>query len=323
MSNDFAYIKFPNESQIHFFNSQKKDSKIEPYLIIQKFDEKIPPIKLFPSLDNNFPSSIHLNSSSLKSSIKEVFHDKVRDVISRIRKKEFQKLVVSRIKVIPLPINFNALNFYHTLNENYKNTFNSLFYCKNALWIGASPELLLKRRNKEIHLMSLAGTIKNTDNSIFTPKEFEEQNYVTHYIKEILNNYCVPDSIQVASQKTLNFGAIKHILNELSGNLNTIESLYPLLQELHPTPAVAGIPKNEAQNYINNHENYRDQYTGYIGVFDKDQCECYVNLRCMQVFKNQIILYAGCGITADSDPELEWLETEYKIDALLQLIESD
>lgn len=322
MSNDFAYIRFPNESKIQFFNSEKKENKIDPFLLIQTFDEKIPPVKLFPSLDNsNFFSSINLNSSNLKSSIKEVFHDKVRDVISRIRNKEFQKLVVSRVKVIPLPINFNAINFYHTLNENYKNTFNSLFYYKNALWIGASPELLLKSSNNKIHLMSLAGTIKNTDNSIFTAKEFEEQNYVTHYIKEILNNYCVPDTIHIASQKTLNFGAIKHILNEISGNLNTIESLYPLLQALHPTPAVAGIPKIEAQNYIKNHENYRDQYTGYIGVFNKDQCECYVNLRCMQVFKNQIILYAGCGITADSDPELEWLETEYKIDALLKFID--
>ena len=60
MSNDFAYIKFPNESQIQFFNSQKKEHENEPYLLIQQFDEKIPPIKLFSSLDNsNFFSSIN------------------------------------------------------------------------------------------------------------------------------------------------------------------------------------------------------------------------------------------------------------------------
>jgi isochorismate synthase len=89
---------------------------------------------------------------------------------------------------------------------------------------------------------------------------------------------------------------------------------------LHPTPAVGGFPKLNAINFINENEGYnREYYSGYLGEInynDNFATDLYVNLRCMQIQKNndnfQAHLYTGCGITKDSIPEKEWFETVNK-----------
>ncbi|MGB0175928.1 MAG: chorismate-binding protein, partial [Owenweeksia sp.] len=96
-----------------------------------------------------------------------------------------------------------------------------------------------------------------------------------------------------------------------------------LLYNLHPTPAVGGWPKKEALAYIEDHEKHdRAYYSGYFGLRTKDSFAYYVNLRCMQVYNNAVVLYAGGGILADSDPVSEWEETEAKLQTLLRVIQS-
>ena len=83
---------------------------------------------------------------------------------------------------------------------------------------------------------------------------------------------------------------------------------------LHPTPAVCGLPKEEAKQFILDNELYnRDFYTGFLGELNlKGQTNLYVNLRCMQLKDNRISIYVGGGITADSNAENEWEETVIK-----------
>jgi len=95
-----------------------------------------------------------------------------------------------------------------------------------------------------------------------------------------------------------------------------------LIADLHPTPAVCGQPKKEAMQHILQSENYdRKYYTGYLGPVNfRNKSSLFVNLRCMEVSSEHIVLYLGGGITAASDPEKEWLETEAKAGTLLDIL---
>ena len=92
---------------------------------------------------------------------------------------------------------------------------------------------------------------------------------------------------------------------------------------VHPTPAVCGLPKNEAKVFILENEGYdREFYTGFFGELNlKGSSNLFVNLRCMQVLKNQLALYIGGGITIDSIPEKEWEETIAKSEVMLKVLE--
>jgi isochorismate synthase len=92
-----------------------------------------------------------------------------------------------------------------------------------------------------------------------------------------------------------------------------------LLLKLHPTPAVGGIPKNASLEFIKANEGYdREFYSGFLGPMDpKKGSRLYVNLRCLQLLEKDALLYAGAGITAGSNPESEWDETEHKLRTLL------
>ena len=96
--------------------------------------------------------------------------------------------------------------------------------------------------------------------------------------------------------------------------LDKNSDLKQLISVLHPTPAVCGFPKLEAKKFILENENYnREYYSGFLGELNiHDATDLYVNLRCMQIKNNQIHLYIGGGITKDSIPEKEWIETANK-----------
>ncbi|NBO61673.1 MAG: hypothetical protein EBU82_12015 [Flavobacteriia bacterium] len=97
--------------------------------------------------------------------------------------------------------------------------------------------------------------------------------------------------------------------------------VHTTMRQMHPTPAVCGIPPYLAQESIKSLERHqRELYTGVIGFMNPEQTHCYVNLRCAQIIDGMLHAYAGAGITADSDPEAEWIETENKSNTLFSLL---
>lgn len=93
------------------------------------------------------------------------------------------------------------------------------------------------------------------------------------------------------------------------------ESASALAYKLHPTPAICGMPAKQALEFLVREEGHsRSLYGGFLGrMNDQGKTDLYVNLRCMQIGRDALLLYAGAGITADSDPDTEWLETEEKL----------
>ena len=113
-----------------------------------------------------------------------------------------------------------------------------------------------------------------------------------------------------------------HLKTEFTFPVSQQKTLTELIDVLHPTPSVGGLPKKLACSFILNTELHdREYYTGYLGVMNcNTQTHLYVNLRCMKVTSEQIILFSGAGITAGSDPLKEWFETENKLMTLKQVI---
>ena len=96
-----------------------------------------------------------------------------------------------------------------------------------------------------------------------------------------------------------------------------------MLELLHPTSAVCGMPRAQAKAFLDEQEKLdRQFFAGFLGPVNiQDETSLFVNLRCMQLLEKQVVLYAGAGITADSDPDREWQETEDKIATLTTLLE--
>lgn len=318
----FAQIRFPTTTTLKKFANTNTLNKSKENIVFQPFNTELPPITLAVVHEILYAPEVEdLNLCDVSLVEKGDFIRKVNEAIHLINNQQFKKIVLSRTKLISPPAHFNVLAFFDRLNREYPNTCNSLLFHENSYWIGASPELFLDIQHRKITLMSLAGTVKQKQEHLFSRKEQEEQEYVTHYIIDTLIPFCEPGSIHVSENKTLNAGPITHLLNEITGTLLPNINQSHLLHALHPTPAVGGIPKEVAVRCINQLEPYRDLYSGYLGTISPDACRLFVNLRCMQVFKDAIVFYAGCGITAQSNPEAEWEETELKMNTLLGLVE--
>ncbi len=185
---------------------------------------------------------------------------------------------------------------------------------EHGLWVGATPEILVKKKGSQFETMSLAGTKWGDDE--FTEKEKIEQSVVTQSILSDLDL----SSNHASDPEQVNFGKIRHLQSTV--RWQSSETLSQVSKKLHPTPAVCGLPKAAAVDFINQAEEYdRDLYTGYLqieGLMENDIS--FVNLRCMQLFRDRIRFYIGGGINSLSDPESEWFETEKKLETLLDAI---
>jgi isochorismate synthase len=248
------------------------------------------------------------------------FETLVSKAISNIQAGQFEKVVLSRNEVFPLPlVELKAL--ITRLFSLYPTAYcYAWFHPETGLWLGASPEQLIKIEAHSIHTMALAGTQKFTENPSWGAKEQQEQQVVTDYLLAQLQPFCV--ALKVNGPYTQQAGSLLHIKTEIRGQLHAGFSLQNLLQSLHPTPAVCGMPKDDAFQFIGQEEGYdREFYSGFMGeIQPKNQVDLIVNLRCMKLINNQAHLYVGCGITSGSLPELEFAETVHKAQTMKQVL---
>jgi isochorismate synthase len=250
---------------------------------------------------------------------KDNFKKLVAKGIQAIENSEFKKVVLSRKETVQLS-NFDLFLTFEKLVQLYPSTFvYCFFHPKVGTWLGATPEQLLKVKNNTFQTIALAGTQKDSgsDEVIWEKKEQEEQQFVTDYIVETLNN--TASEIVVSKPYSIKAGSIWHIKTDISGVLNSRSNLHQVIQLLHPTPAVCGLPKDKSKAFILENENYdRTFYTGFLGELNTNfatnsvSSHLFVNLRCMEICDSQANLYMGCGITKDSIPEKEWEESRNK-----------
>lgn len=232
-----------------------------------------------------------------------------------------EKAVFSRINLVEKQEDVSLLDLFHKMADTYGNE--ALVYLATGpqfgTWMGATPETLVHGGDIGIRSMALAGT-KSNEEEEWTDKEYYEQELVASYIEEIINAQS-PTKFEKSNLETVKNGAVYHLRTNYSFELPP-HKWNALIDSLHPTPAVCGSPRELAMELIKDFEPHdRDFYTGIVGVKGLTKLEVFVNLRCMQVLKNHYALYVGGGITKDSDLASEWLETEFKSQTLLDIIE--
>jgi isochorismate synthase len=128
------------------------------------------------------------------------------------------------------------------------------------------------------------------------------------------------EEIEVHGPFDVDAGPVKHLRTDFSF-LSKSKKAYEIAKELHPTPAVAGVPTKEAIDLLQRLEhNPRQLYTGFLGEIGSSHSWLYVNLRCCQIQVGNAFLYIGGGYTSDSIPEEEWNETEQKAKTLGDII---
>jgi len=257
---------------------------------------------------------------------RDTYMEQVNSIKTSISTGAFQKAVLSRIRVIDGDHIKIIPKLYQALCRKHPNAFVYLFKSENQFWMGASPEPLLRLRQGEISTVSLAGTRpyqeKHMDLNRWTAKEVLEQEYVTRYIHDVLRAFGVKD-YRMSSPYVKRAGNLVHLCSDFSLNFEKIaDQLWKFVDAMHPTPAVAGQPKEDAIQFIKSLEPHeRDYYTGFLGPVRHDkEIDLFVNLRCLRITPQFLSLYVGGGITLESDPADEWDETRLKAESLLKIL---
>ncbi|WP_026730336.1 chorismate-binding protein [Flavobacterium denitrificans] len=264
-------------------------------------------------------ASIEIDDLSFDPEAKFQFEYLVAQGIEAIKNEEFKKVVLSRSEEVPL-YEFDFIETFQHLVQLYPATFcYCFFHPKIGMWMGATPEKLLKANGNVFETMALAGTQKDNNQAeiIWQQKEKDEQQFVTDFIVKRLREFTA--SVVVSEPYSLKAGSIWHIKTDISGVLKDNSTLEEVVDTLHPTPAVCGLPKKKSKAFILENENYdRTFYTGFLGELNSTfagnnaSSDLFVNLRCMQIQDEKAILYMGCGITKESIPEKEWEESVNK-----------
>lgn len=191
----------------------------------------------------------------------------------------------------------------------------------SGTWLIATPEVFLESMGSQWHTMALAGTMEaTTDEPCWSMKNQEEQRCVATYIRECLKPFST--RITEEAPHTSQAGHLLHLRSDFLFTLKNPSHLGALIAELHPTPAVCGMPKEETRRFILRHEHApRRYYSGFMGLLAPEaDTHLYVSLRCMQIDGNHYRLYAGGGLMKDSTPMQEWEETRAKLETMQRCI---
>ena len=318
----FLLFRKPNSEMIELWenkeiktNQKFSCTSFDNSTFIEFNDDEVAEIEVenLPSFNVSLPQSIQSEAISYDDYI-----HLIQKTVAELQSDSLtKKIVISRIKELENK-NVDLSETFKNLHQHYPNAYVYLRYdIVEGCWIGASPELLLKENNQLIQTVSLAGTKAKEDE--WTEKEYHEQQVVTDYIKSTLKNYTT--YVDVDGPFSVNAGFFEHLKSFISAQIKDKSLLTDLLIDLHPTPAVGGMPKDLAKDFIIMNEGYnRSFYAGFMGYTKEMEAEYFVNLRCAKIYSNKVKLYVGGGIMPDSVPEKEWRETEMKSKTIGELL---
>lgn len=249
-----------------------------------------------------------------------------------IRNKVFEKIVLARALNIEATREIAPTRLVNQLRKEYPSCFSFLVQIDaSAAFIGSSPERLFSYRPSLILTEALAGSISRgktaTEDAILekkllnSVKDLEEHSYVVSAIREKLLDYSkeldMPEKPGIKK-----FPNVQHLYTPVSAWFNNRIDPFELVEIMHPTPAVGGYPSLNSNRYIQQFERFeRGWYAGPVGWYNnRNRGEFLVGIRSGLIHKDKATFYAGCGIVADSNPELEWDETKLKFIPMLSAL---
>jgi menaquinone-specific isochorismate synthase len=261
----------------------------------------------------------------------EHFQQAVQAVLKTIQSGSLNKVVLAHAVDVMSPVAFHRVDSLVNLRRLYPDCY--LFASSNGQgqhFLGASPERLIRLRNHQLITDALAGSAPRGQTTcedahlasslLNTPKELHEHRVVLDFITQQLSSLGLAP--QCAPLRLLQLSNIQHLQTPIHAAVSPGIHLLDIVAELHPTPAVAGVPRDLACEQIYRYESFeRSLYAAPIGWVDHHgNGEFAVGIRSALIDGCHARLYAGAGIVAGSDPAREMAEVQLKLQALLQAL---
>ncbi|MFC7203635.1 isochorismate synthase MenF [Haloferax namakaokahaiae] len=262
----------------------------------------------------------------------EAWHESVDAAVSRIRAGDLRKVVLAQALEVELEAAISVPDMLARLGTAYPDCHRFLVEPETgASFVGATPERLVSIRGKTVETGALAGTTGRGDTDdedewlaeelLASTKDNHEHELVAEAIREQLDPFC--ESIRVGERGIRKLATVQHLWTPIDATLEQDEHVLSVVEALHPTPAVGGLPPAEAFDVIRDTEPFdRGWYAAPVGWFDADGNGSFaVAIRSAVVNETLATLFAGVGLVADSDPDAEWDEVQLKYRPILDELE--
>lgn len=262
---------------------------------------------------------------------KEAYLQSIENTTARIQQGEAEKVVIARTLALEFAEDLQPAQLLSDLLEEQPTSYIFGFEVDDLFFTGATPERLVMVQSHHAYSSCVAGSIRRGRTSeedvclgerlLRDEKNGGEHQYVVDMIAEKFAKSC--ETYYVPSGPTLlKSRDIQHLYTPIDGALKEGTTILQLAKDLHPTPALGGVPREKALEIIREYEPMnREMYASPIGWLDATgDGEFAVALRCAMTRGNQAYLYAGGGIVADSEPQAEYEETLVKFRPMLRAL---
>lgn len=261
----------------------------------------------------------------------ETWEANLIDAISRMKNGELNKVVLSRVAEVRFDNHIDVDYALDFLAQKYPETYRFLFEPRPYhAFYGATPELLASVKQSEIQTMALAGSIgrgetPETDQALAQELlDSEKDRYEHQLVIDGMLTRLKPltKSIEVGETSIMTLSNIQHIQTPLSATMREAKGIIPIVEALHPTPALGGSPREIAMTLIGEYETVpRGWYAAPVGWIDRNMDGQFgVAIRSAVTQAKRVWLYSGAGIVADSEPQKEWDETALKFVPMLDAL---
>lgn len=255
----------------------------------------------------------------------------VEEALDALARGDFEKVVLARETSFTSPQPLDAASLLSQLVSRETRSFEFCFHpAPDRAFIGASPERLFRRVNVHLESEALAGTRGRgkTDEEdrrlgqelLGSNKDLLEHRYVVRTLREHFRRFCEVTQMDEAPS-LVRLRHCQHLYTRIEGLLKSPDVDAQLIETLHPTPAVGGVPRKPALDWIRAHEPFdRGIYAAPVGWVGFDAAEFCVGIRCGLVQDGVLTLYNGAGIVRGSVPEEEWKEIENKMGGFIEIL---
>lgn len=280
---------------------------------------------------NEFEPAVKPTVESIVEIEKERYVEAVKEVTQKIKHGDADKVVIARSVIMNFKEKVASVAALHHITNEQQESYHFGLQRENQLFFGATPERLIEISKGRAYSACIAGSIERGTSAkedrelgkelLNDDKNLAEHNYVVKMISTVFHKYCT--DIDMPSEPSLmKIRDIQHLFTSIEGDLEQETDIFSLIAELHPTPALGGVPTNKSMEIIREKEQMdRGYYAGPIGWTDSEgNGEFAVAIRSALLDGNKAYLYAGGGIVADSEAEQEYEETWVKFRPVLRAL---
>lgn len=308
----------------------KNSQKLTAYLTLNISEQTVDFTDIFAEQGTAFFVQNHQILPPQPACTFEQWKANIEQAIIQIKSGDLRKVVLANATQLTFENHISAYDLVEQSREINLGCYHFL-WAENAqnAFVGSTPERLYYRKGNQLFTEALAGTVAVSDNPIETEKNAQwllkdtkniyENQLVVEDIEAHLNSYV--EAFEVHSPEIKRLHNVQHLRRRIEAILKADVLDQDCLRQIHPTAAIAGLPRAKATQFIAKNEPFkRGWYAGTLGIFNLQEAEFCVTLRSAKIEHNQITLYAGAGIVAESESVSEWQEIERKSQALAKLL---